>query len=1644
MGESYRGLTIKIGADTTNLSTALRGANKAIRQTQSELSKINKGLKFDTESVMLAKAKLNELGDRAGQTQAKLALMKKELNQLKGSAVEKIATETKNLALTAATVTEEYNRINTELASVYQHCKQVATANGQAWDKKKPQECAAQLKELNLITDEVYDNLKRLWAMQGSASASDAVYKEALRYKDLTVEIARAEAELKSYAAQKAALKTETWEKENAQVRALKQNLVSLEGTAGTLATELKAMQTALDIDPSSMEAFSNRAKTLADSIDVAEQKTKALKQAIAGLKDSGIDTMAKSTSQLNAELEESRQNYIQAAAAVEKLTGELSEAEQAARNFAADTEYGKTSQEYKEAAAQVKTLTERLNQLRETEEQAGKSLDTAYARTQLRAYTTQLQEAENELAQLQRQQSSLSASSGVAMSALKSIGMTAYSTVSPAIMTLGQRSVDAANEIDSSFRDMKKTVNGTAEDFEHLRESALNFSRTNAVSADTILEIEAMGGQLGIAVENLEAFGTVVSNLDIATNVGADEMAEDLGQLNNILPDLNDNYEAFGDALVRLGNNMPAQESAIMDITSRIGSMGGIVGMSTPQVLAWSTAIAATGQNSEAAGTAISNTMSDIETSVSKGGDTLQSFADVAGMSAEEFAQSWNETPSTAMQAFVEGLHRIDEEGGSVDTTLQDLGITGVRQKQALEGLAQTTDVLNDALTMSEDAWNGVSDEWGDAGDAAREASQKSEGFSGTLQILKNSASEFGYELGNALVPFMQTATSALQTLTDGFKSLPSPVKDAVVAMGLLGASSGAVITSFASLAPVIQKSNETLMDNVTASRNAQEGYKKCGVNLTSFYNGLSKLSNGTKLATAATKGLNAALTALKGAAGMVAFVALDAAISATASAIDQYNTKVKNTEASTTGLQSAIAKVNTTTASNALDTMGKSADSVSSYTKQATMTFDEFLQKQADLASSFDEQSTSLAATKGQLDEYKSVVDSLNGTYDGSADGAGKLKSAIDKINESCGTNYEVVQNDAGAYVVMKDGAEEAVTAIDKVIDAQKRQAEAEVLQEQYKSLYSSKVEAAKQYSDALNELNQVQSTYNEAVESGQTDLTGFQVMLDNANKKVDEAKQQLDTTSGSLDKVSQQENIVAAAALEGASANTQFAASSDELKAALMNASGSSTEFISAMDSAGISLQSLSDTNQDALMSLASAWDGNIGSIIDKAAELGDQLPQETQDAISKMAQGITNATPEVVSAAATACNMTTGEFANLAQSTGLSGEQAISAFTQAVQSGVEPATAAAAAVAAGANSEEGLAAFKTVAAMNSQEAMERFVDNIRNKGMDAQSAAAELNNAADGELGNLSALAAEDGAEGGQSFADGLSGKSGEASGAGSEVSGAGESGLWENSDGSGAGSSLGSSFASGESSESGAAESAGREVASSAGTGLQSENGSARGWGSDLASNFISGLGSMVSAAASAASGLMSTIAGQMHFSEPEKGVWSGSEHGGITSGRHLVQNFAAGMIAEVGTVSSASSDVATAAADALQDIQDVPTLGIKAVITEVSLADGVSIMGNLEAAALASRAAVSSAAAQSAASNAGTVVIERQVSSSNAELLSALNELNTKMQSYTEAVESQETVMYVDGKKLASTLAKPMNKQLGQLSRRGM
>ena len=60
-----------------------------------------------------------------------------------------------------------------------------------------------------------------------------------------------------------------------------------------------------------------------------------------------------------------------------------------------------------------------------------------------------------------------------------------------------------------------------------------------------------------------------------------------------------------------------------------------------------------------------------------------------------------------------------------------------------------------------------------------------------------------------------------------------------------------------------------------------------------------------------------------------------------------------------------------------------------------------------------------------------------------------------------------------------------------------------------------------------------------------------------------------------------------------------------------------------------------------------------------------------------------------------------------------------------------------------------------------------------------------------------------------------------------------------------------------------------------------------------------------------------------------------------------------------------------------------------------------------------------------------------------EVINSNNQVLESINGLRNDMSSYNDNISNMETNMYVDGKKLAASIAKPMNRELGTLSKRG-
>ena len=83
MAEAYRGLTIRIGGDTTGLSRALRSVNSAITQTQGQLRNLSTALRLDPNNAKAAELQVGAIARQATNTAAKLETLKAAYDQLR-------------------------------------------------------------------------------------------------------------------------------------------------------------------------------------------------------------------------------------------------------------------------------------------------------------------------------------------------------------------------------------------------------------------------------------------------------------------------------------------------------------------------------------------------------------------------------------------------------------------------------------------------------------------------------------------------------------------------------------------------------------------------------------------------------------------------------------------------------------------------------------------------------------------------------------------------------------------------------------------------------------------------------------------------------------------------------------------------------------------------------------------------------------------------------------------------------------------------------------------------------------------------------------------------------------------------------------------------------------------------------------------------------------------------------------------------------------------------------------------------------------------------------------------------------------------------------------------------------------------------
>lgn len=368
---------------------------------------------------------------------------------------------------------------------------------------------------------------------------------------------------------------------------------------------------------------------------------------------------------------------------------------------------------------------------------------------------------------------------------------------------TIGDGMTAAAEssiEFESAFTGVKKTVDGTPEQLAAISDEIKRMAAETGVSTTTIAAVAENAGQLGVATENIASFTRTMLDLGESTNLTADEAAVAIARLTNIMGSGEDATSRLGSSLVALGNNFATTESEILEMATRLASAGKLAGMSEAQILALATAMSSVGIEAEAGGTAMTQTLNAIDRAASSGGDTLETFARVAGMSAEEFTTAWRTDAAGALTAFIQGLSTLSAQGGSVTAILDELGLSGIRQSNMLRSLALASDMMTDALETSNSAWaENVA--------LANEANAVYGNTEHRISAARESINNLGIAIGDAFGPQISGGADMVndlaQALTDAAETAPGLVSAlGSVTVGITGAAAAYVALKTAATA--------------------------------------------------------------------------------------------------------------------------------------------------------------------------------------------------------------------------------------------------------------------------------------------------------------------------------------------------------------------------------------------------------------------------------------------------------------------------------------------------------------------------------------------------------------------------------------------------------------------------------------------------------------------------------------------------------------------------------------------------------------------------------------------------------------------------------------------------------------------------
>lgn len=380
-----------------------------------------------------------------------------------------------------------------------------------------------------------------------------------------------------------------------------------------------------------------------------------------------------------------------------------------------------------------------------------------------------------------------------------------AFSALPAAVAAGVGAAVSAAMTWEDAMAGVGKTTYDTAASIEEndaalasLSGQLLELSTQKPIAPIELAGIAEELGALGVARDDIAEATDVVSDFVATTDVGSEQASAALARLAGFTGLPVEGYRNIASAVLEAGRSTAATESQIVAIVNRIQGVATTFDLSAQSIVGWAAAMATAGVAPEMAGTNFQKTFIDIQSAISKNGEELDLWADIAQQSSSRFAAAFEEDPSNAMQSVIMGLADMQAKGQNVYGTLEELGITEQRQIRLLTTLAGAQNSVSSENLKLSTIMDTTNEAFASGNALAEIANRRYNTVSGQLEILKNSFFAAGAEIGTVMLPALRGIIGVVSDLLTGFQNLPGPVQ-AVLAVTL------GVVTVFSALAAAV-----------------------------------------------------------------------------------------------------------------------------------------------------------------------------------------------------------------------------------------------------------------------------------------------------------------------------------------------------------------------------------------------------------------------------------------------------------------------------------------------------------------------------------------------------------------------------------------------------------------------------------------------------------------------------------------------------------------------------------------------------------------------------------------------------------------------------------------------------------------------